>query len=83
MLTAGGDTCGSRLAVRVHVPRNAFGGDLGMLAQKIEGIGRSRRIDALRSVESGLFRGLGLHPLATIKNGEIVMRGQVVGIDRL
>ena len=54
-----------------------------MLAQKIERIGWSLGVDSLGGIQGGLFIGLGLHALAPIQDGKIVVRSQIVGIDGL
>src|SRR5260370_27705167 len=82
-IAAGAGTSGGMLQVRVHVPGHALSGYLGMFAKKIERIRGSLGIDPLGGIQSGLRGGLGLHGLATIQDGEIIVGCEIVRIDGL
>ena len=67
----------------VHVPRYALGGDFGVLAEIVERISWRAGIDSPGGVKSHFLSRLLLHALAAIEDCQIVVRGEVVGIDSL
>ena len=67
----------------VGVPDNAFGGDFRMLAQELQRVGRGGGVVFLIGELGGLDGGLVLFAEAAVEDGELVVGGEVVGIDGL
>ncbi len=65
------------------MPGNALLGDLMMLAKVFEGVGAGGGVVLLVGEVGGFDGCLVLHAEAAIDDGEVVVRGEVVGIDGL
>ena len=65
------------------MPDDAFGGHFRVLAQEFEGVGRGGGVVFLVGELGGLDGGLFLFAEAAVEDGELVVRGEVVGIDGL
>ena len=55
----------------------------GMFAEVVEGVGGSAGVDVLHGVLCGLICGLLAHAEAAVEDGEVVVGGEVVGVDGL
>ena len=67
----------------MHVPGNAFVGDFVVAAQIFERVGARGGVVLLVGEGSGFDGRLILHPGAPIEDGEIVVGGEIVGVDAL
>ena len=65
------------------VPRHALVRNLRMLAQKLQRVSRRAGIHLLGGKQRRLLGGFFLHAHAAIHDGQVVVRGQIVGIDGL